>query len=176
MNKISNNILSIIINKNDYYGKISLLLELETVTHKQKVQFALYCTEDLEKYYDVKKYPKVYKTRQKCLELLGSWLIDETSVTTKQLQDAAYAANAASAAYAADAAYAANAATNAAYAVNAAYAAASAANAAAYAAAYAAANAATNFDKIRESKTKELYLYLLKLIGCDNKLLELCIG
>ena len=59
------------------------------------VEFALHCGEDLDKYYDFKKYPDVYKTRQKCLKLVADWLIDSSKVSRKELDTAASAAYAA---------------------------------------------------------------------------------
>jgi hypothetical protein len=177
-------VINILINNSNTYTKIENILSL--LNKKQQVQFALHCATDLDKYYDITKYKDVYNSRQKCLELLGSWLIDETSVTTKQLQDAANAAYAAyAAAYAADAAanaavyaaYAATNAANAAYATNAAvYAvyATYAADAAANAAADAAANAA-DFDKVKEDKLSEYLQYLLELIGFNNELIKMVI-
>jgi hypothetical protein len=152
------------INSKDSYESIKLILNHKDFPSIERVKFAYNCAKDLDKFYNVEKYPEVKKTRNNCLELIADYILNPNSKNIKKLEraaDAAYAA--ANAAYAAAyaAANAANAAANAAYAAAyaanaanaanaadaAAYAAANAANAvnaanAAYAAAYAAANAA----------------------------------
>jgi len=187
------------ISNNNYQKSIEELLKLIENDNKLVIEFALHCAKDLDKYYDVTKYPEVYKIRQRCLELIGDWLLGKP-VKIEELNAAARTAYAvADAAYAAaDAAYAAAAAANAAYAAAAAadaaartaYAAADAAanavSAAANAAAYAAAKAAYAAAKAAyatyyaagyaanaaayAAKAKELHLYLCELIIKKYKL------
>ena len=161
------------INSKDSYESIKLILNHKDFPHKEKIRFAFDCAKDLDKHYDLKKYPEVKKIRDKCLELIADWLLGK-SIDKKELDAAAraayVAANAADAA--GNAAYATAKAVNAAaYAVNAANAAANAAYAAAkaayatyYAAGYAA-NAAAY-----AAKAKELHLYLCELIIKKYKL------
>ena len=138
------------LNSSNYEESIQLILA--ECSHKTQVRFALYCNVDLDKYYDVEKDSKIYEARQKCIELVSKWLIDENSVSNKELKktaDAAYASY--HAANAADAAY---------------YAAYHASNAAYYAA----------NESARQSKYKELYEHLISLIlpkNYDKKMVEI---
>ena len=165
------------LNSSNYKESIQLILA--ECSHKTQVRFALYCNVDLDKYYDVKKDSKVYEARQKCIELINKWLIDDKSVSKEELKkiaDAAYyayhaASNANNVAY--NATYAAYYATYYAayYAVNAAY-------NATYAAHYAATTAsnAAHDESARQSKYKELYEHLISLIlpkNYDKKMVEI---
>jgi hypothetical protein len=128
------------------------------MTHKQKVQWAIFCAEQVINIYE-KKYPSDDRPR-KAIDAAKACLKNPSEKTKRA---AAYAANAAYAAANA-AAYAANAAAYAAYAANAAayaaYAAAYAANAAAYAA-YAANAAAYAREGIRLVCAKKAIAILL---------------
>ncbi len=163
-----------------YEAKIRFILEDKKMDRTLLLKFALYCAEDLDKYYDIKKYSDLYNKRIKCLDLLGSYILDNSSVTKEQLNAAAYAAYAANAAYATSAANAANAAAYAAYAASASAAADYAAYAAAYAAYAAYAAAAKNFDEVKETDLKETdlkekYMYLINMIT-NNKLVLIAVG
>lgn len=76
-------------------NSIDAILNHPDCTQKIAVQFAYHCALELDKYYNISKYKEVKKTRDKCLELIASWLIDSNSVTKKELNAAATAAYAA---------------------------------------------------------------------------------
>jgi len=157
----------------NYFQSMEKLLEL--CTHKQQVKFALFCAENLEKFYDKNKYTKIYIVRQRILKLVKVWLKHKNSVTRKQfereittvIKEMQKATNAA--AYSA-----ANAAVNAAYAASdAAYAAANAAANAANAAAYAATNAEASSSSennywLLQQKYKLYHFELIKFITLDK--------
>ena len=142
------------------YYRDAIRKHLDTLSHKDKVAYALHCAKDV---LHLSK-PSAMSQARKCVDLVERWLRGE-KITREELRAAyaaAYAAAAADAAYAAydayaaaDAAYAAYdaAAAYAAYAADAAYAAAyaaaaHAASSAAYAAAYAAYDA-VDVDEIK---------------------------
>jgi hypothetical protein len=151
-----------------YYDLIKKLLETKC-SHKQQVEFAYYCAVDYQRYYSGNKETDM------CLKLVKQWLTDSSSVSSEELRAAA---NTADAAYTATAAaYAAVNTVHAAariYSANAANAAAHAAYAAATATA-AAATAATNAAATYKSSMKRYYIYLVKLVFSDVKLLELVV-
>ena len=143
-------------------------LIVRKMSHKQKIQYAIYAAEQVINFYE-KKYPNDDRPR-KAIEAAKQ---NNKKNLANAVADAANAANAAYAANAADAANAANAAIAAAYATDAAdadYAAANAAYAAnaanaayaanaTYAAANAAANAAYTADAVNEANAAAYAAY-----------------
>jgi hypothetical protein len=114
---------------------------LGMISHKTLVFFAVEFAHYTLKNYAKKKSPKA----EICISLVRKWIDDDTSVSSKELTSAAYAADAAAAADAADAAAAAAAAAD-------------AACAAAYAAADAAYAAAAGKDKEMEFKRQGKFI------------------
>lgn len=186
-------VISNINEEHDYLKRIKFILNDENVLHKTKVEFALYCVYDLDKYYDIKKYSNIYKARKKALDLITEWILNPNKISNNQLEAVAKAATA-SAKAASAAAYAA---TTSVYAATvcaaAAYIAAKTANAAAYAAkaasAAAAASYATNaasaaaeisadanaayaYGPNKTIKLEEFYRHLIFLVFNEVKLLK----
>jgi len=155
--------------KNEQHDK-SIKMLLNLASKQERIKFAYFCAKDLDKFYDTKKYNEVFEARKKCLDLLGSYMINKNSISEKQLDAAADAADAATyaaahAADAADAAYAAVRAVHAAVrAVRAPYATYAAAHAA-YAADAAAHAAYCNSFEVNELKhLKQLKIKLIKIL------------
>jgi hypothetical protein len=134
---------------------------LSLCTHRQCVEFALYCAKDA-----ARTSKSNNKKTKKCIDLIEKWLINPKAVTGKELHDAVYSDYVVAhsdncAAYAAaHAVHSANFAAN--YAAHSANYAAHAAANAAHAANYAAHAAAHAVHSIRiEDKQKEQLKYLL---------------
>lgn len=141
----------------DFHSRIKFVLKTANVSQLMSVKFAIYCANDSLQYIDKKKDKKTYDACVDVITLTDMWTLDQGSVTTKQLIDAAYAA--ASAAYVTEAA------------VNAAFAAALATANVAYAANAAACAAKVAADAM--PKQREYIMYLFELLGLDNKLFNL---
>mgnify|MGYP007002415942 CR=1 FL=1 len=94
-------------NSKDYLGNIKILLDNKLCNRQLKLEFVYHCAKDLDKYYDVNKYPEIYKTREICLTLLADYILTENSDLIFKLKGAANAAYAAADTHTANAAYAA---------------------------------------------------------------------
>lgn len=113
---IKSQIYNIIFNNKPFKYKIYDLLHINCLDRKLIIQFAYESSKDLDKFYDIKKYPKIFEARKKCLELVKDFL-DGKKVTKDELKKASKDADASNAAfYASNAAsYASNAASYAYY-------------------------------------------------------------
>ena len=63
--------------------------ELEKISHEKKVQFALFCAEDVLHHSN----KRTFETSKKCIELVKKWLENHDSVTEEELKDAAKSAS-----------------------------------------------------------------------------------
>jgi hypothetical protein len=85
------NLLKFLKSKNISYDLLGRVLKI--LPNELSVKFAYLVAKDLDKFYDTKKYSKVYAARQQCLSLVEKWLAGE-EVSKKELKNSIKAARA----------------------------------------------------------------------------------
>lgn len=152
----------------NYLKTINKILEHKDVTHRQSVEFALFCASDLDQYYDVNKFYTTYEARKKCLDLITKWLLNARSVTKAEVIKTAN--NTKSVGLACPASYyalhaAANAVSiinyedNAGYVVHDSY--------------FAALYGSFNFSTVKNKKLKVMFWKLIEILNINSSLLKL---